>query len=279
MKLIARFGLLVLVLALISSPALALTLKVSGSTSTSTCPKVAAATCTTTTCVDRSDCADGVCPSGANCVKGAACPKLSSGSVSTCPKVSASKPAYSKPTVTVTTGSTCPNVTKKPTATKKPVATKKPEATAKPVATKKPAATAKPVATAKPAATKAPAIGSSMSSAASSVISQTNAERAKQGLGSLSVSSELNRAAAVRAKEIVQKFSHTRPDGSAWSTVSSAVRGENIAMGQQTADKVMAAWMSSSGHRANILRASFGSIGVAAYKVGNTMYWVQLFGA
>ena len=50
-------------------------------------------------------------------------------------------------------------------------------------------------------------------------------------------------------------------------------------MGQQSADKVMAAWMSSSGHRANILRSSFGSIGVAAYKVGNTMYWVQEFGS
>ena len=133
------------------------------------------------------------------------------------------------------------------------------------------AATAQPI--------MAPAAGSSMSSQAASVVSQTNEERAKQGLGTLTVSSELNRAAAVRAQEIVQKFSHTRPDGSAWSTVSSSVRGENIAMGQQTADKVMAAWMSSSGHRANILRPSFGSIGVAAYKVGNIMYWVQEFGA
>ncbi len=125
----------------------------------------------------------------------------------------------------------------------------------------------------------ASAAGSSMSSQALSVISQTNGDRAKQGLGALTVSSELSRAAAVRAREIVQMFSHTRPDGSAWSTVSSACRGENIAVGQQTADKVMAAWMSSSGHRANILRASFGSIGVAAYKVGNIMYWVQEFGA
>ena len=246
MKPIARFGLLVLVLMLASSPALAYTLKVTGLP----CPNSAAATCTKSSCVDTADCAANACPSGTSCVKGAACPKVSSGS--TCPKVSASKP-----TVTVTTGSTCPNVTKKPAVTAKP--------------SKKPTATAKP--------TKAPANGTSKSSAASNVISQTNAERAKQGLGSLSVSSELNRAAAVRAKEIVQKFSHTRPDGSAWSTVSSSVRGENIAMGQQTADKVMAAWMSSSGHRANILRASFGSIGVAAYKVGNTMYWVQLFGA
>jgi uncharacterized protein YkwD len=121
--------------------------------------------------------------------------------------------------------------------------------------------------------------GSSMSSLAAGVVSQTNDERARQGLSPLTVSSELYHAAAVRAQEIVQKFSHTRPDGSAWSTVSSALRGENIAMGQQSVDKVMAAWMSSPGHRANILRSSFGSIGVAAIKVGNTMYWVQEFGS
>ena len=40
----------------------------------------------------------------------------------------------------------------------------------------------------------------------------------------------------------------------------------------------MAAWMSSSGHRANILRASYGSIGVACVQSGNVYYWVQLFG-
>ncbi len=163
-------------------------------------------------------------------------------------------------------------------AAAKPAATVCPTATAKPSATKKPTATAKPSATKKPTATEKPASGSSMSAMAAEVVRQTNAERAKQGLSTLTVSSELTRAAAVRAQEIVKKFSHTRPDGSAWSTVSSAARGENIAMGQQSADKVMAAWMSSSGHRANILRSSFGSIGVAAYKVGNTLYWVQLFG-
>jgi uncharacterized protein YkwD len=163
-------------------------------------------------------------------------------------------------------------------AAAKPAATVCPTATAKPSATKKPTATAKPSATKKPTATEKPASGSSMSAMAAEVVRQTNAERAKQGLSTLTVSSELTRAAAVRAQEIVKKFSHTRPDGSAWSTVSSAARGENIAMGQQSADKVMAAWMSSSGHRANILRSSFGSIGVCAYKVGNTLYWVQLIG-
>ena len=54
--------------------------------------------------------------------------------------------------------------------------------------------------------------------------------------------------------------------------------GENIAVGQRTADKVMAAWMTSSGHRANILRPSYGSIGVCAVTSNGVTYWVQLFG-
>ena len=109
------------------------------------------------------------------------------------------------------------------------------------------------------------------------VVAQVNAERANAGLSRLRVDTELTRAARVRAAEIARSFSHTRPDGSAWNTVSGAVYAENIAM-QRTADKVMAAWMSSSGHRANILRASYGSIGVCAYVSGGVTYWVQLFG-
>ena len=113
---------------------------------------------------------------------------------------------------------------------------------------------------------------------ADEVARQVNAERARRGLGALRVSAELNRAARIRASEITRKFSHTRPDGTPWRTVSSAAYGENIAMGQRTADKVMAAWMTSSGHRANILRASYGSIGVCAVVSGGVTYWVQLFG-
>ena len=74
------------------------------------------------------------------------------------------------------------------------------------------------------------------------------------------------------------KFSHTRPDGSSWRSISPAAYGENIARGQRTADKVMAAWMTSDGHRANILRAGYGSIGVACLKSGGVYHWVQLFG-
>lgn len=116
------------------------------------------------------------------------------------------------------------------------------------------------------------------SALADEVVRQVNLERTKRSLGALRVSAELNRAARIRAGEITRKFSHTRPDGSAWRTVSSAAYGENIAMGQRTADKVMAAWMTSSGHRANILRASYGSIGVCAVISNGVTYWVQLFG-
>ena len=113
---------------------------------------------------------------------------------------------------------------------------------------------------------------------ADEVVRQVNLERTGRGLQPLRVSAELTRAARVRANEITRKFSHTRPDGTAWRTVSSAAYGENIAMGQRTADKVMAAWMTSSGHRANILRASYGSIGVCAVVSGGVTYWVQLLG-
>ena len=111
-----------------------------------------------------------------------------------------------------------------------------------------------------------------------SVIDETNLERARYDLGELRVDEELMAAARVRADEIVRKFSHTRPDGTEWRTVSSEAYGENIAKGHNNPDRVMAAWMSSSGHRQNILKASYGSIGVACVQVGNVCYWVQLFG-
>jgi len=127
-------------------------------------------------------------------------------------------------------------------------------------------------------AVSGPAALSVKTALADEVFRQVNMERTKRGLGTLRLSVELNRAARVRANEITRRFSHTRPDGRAWRTVSAAAYGENIAMGQRTADKVMAAWMTSSGHRANILRPSYGSIGVCAVVSGGVTYWVQLFG-
>lgn len=115
------------------------------------------------------------------------------------------------------------------------------------------------------------------------VVSLVNAERAKYGLPALTMSLELNNAAQIRAREIVQSFSHTRPNGSSFSSVLKengiAYRsaGENIAWGQRTPEAVVNAWMNSEGHRANILNKNYTAIGIGYYLNGSTPYWAQLF--
>ena len=158
-----------------------------------------------------------------------------------------------------------------PQPTPAPVPTAAPTKAPAPEPTKAPA----------PEPTKAPAPaieGTNRSDLAAEVVRQVNEEREKRGLTPLRQDAELTRAACVRAREIAQTFSHTRPDGTAWRTVSGAAYGENIAKGQRTADKVMAAWLTSQGHRENILRASYGSIGVCAFVHDGVVYWAQLFG-
>lgn len=116
------------------------------------------------------------------------------------------------------------------------------------------------------------------------VVSLVNQERAGYGLSALTIDTTLQSAAAVRAKEIVSSFSHTRPNGSDFSTifkefnVSYRTGGENLAWGQRSPEEVVAAWMNSPSHRANILNSGFNKIGVGIYVNSNgTMYWSQLF--
>ena len=110
------------------------------------------------------------------------------------------------------------------------------------------------------------------------VIAEANVERARYGLTEFRVDPELMAAARVRCEEITRKFSHTRPDGTSGRSVSSAVWAENIARGHNNPDRVTAAWMSSAGHRRNLLAAGFTSIGACCIQVGNVCYWVQVFG-
>lgn len=172
-------------------------------------------------------------------------------------------------TVSVPAGTTVPAETAKPAPeTQAPAAT--PQPTAQP--------TAAPLPTASPTAAPTQSAGSQSASLAQDMVAEVNRDRIANGLGTLSVDANLTSAACVRAKEIVEKFSHTRPDGTSWTTVYSGAYGENIARGYDTAYKCEAAFMSSEGHRANILRSTYTKIGVCAYTVGGVTYWVQLFG-
>ncbi len=128
-----------------------------------------------------------------------------------------------------------------------------------------------------------PAGNTAASAEISDVLALVNSERAAAGLPALTLDSKLCSLADIRAKETVQSFSHTRPNGTSCFTVfrengvSYRNAGENLAYGQNSAKAVMNAWMNSSGHRANILGRNFGKIGISCYISGGRKYWVQLF--
>jgi len=116
------------------------------------------------------------------------------------------------------------------------------------------------------------------------VVELVNVERTKAGLAPLSIDTNVQAAAMVRARECEQLFSHTRPDGSSFATalrqqnISYRSAGENIAWGQRSPQEVVNAWMNSPGHRANIMSFNFTAIGVGYYENANgTDYWCQLF--
>lgn len=119
---------------------------------------------------------------------------------------------------------------------------------------------------------------------AEAVIELVNKEREKNGLNPLEMNETLMGCCEIRAEELVEKFSHTRPDGSSCYTVaegeySYSAMGENIAEGYTSPEHVMNGWMNSFGHRANILKEGYEEIGVGCYIHNGRKYWVQLFGS
>ena len=110
------------------------------------------------------------------------------------------------------------------------------------------------------------------------VLDLVNQERVKTGAAPLKMDADLMKAAMQRAAEITVSFSHTRPSGLDCYTASGKMSGENIAMGYQSPEAVMNGWMNSDGHRGNILNPRYTDIGIGAFCVDGTYYWVQCFG-
>lgn len=111
----------------------------------------------------------------------------------------------------------------------------------------------------------------------------TNNYRSLVGVPSLTLDSSLVEAANIRAKELSDSFSHTRPNGSSCFTVLSELgisygtAGENIAAGYSSSQSVMEGWRSSSGHYQNIISSKFKKIGIGVNIINNQYYWVQIF--
>jgi len=105
----------------------------------------------------------------------------------------------------------------------------------------------------------------------------------------LSVSRQLNDAAASHARDMARKnyFDHQGSDGSQprdrvlRAGYQSRLTGENIALGPESAEEVVAGWLASPGHCANIMDSRFQHIGVGMTtgRGRGQIYWVQDFGA
>lgn len=145
--------------------------------------------------------------------------------------------------------------------------------------------TATAPASAAPAASAAPpAASQEASGAVAQVVALVNSERGKAGCSPLTVNAKLAKAAQDHSADMAshKNMSHTGSDGSdpgeritgagySWSSY-----GENVAYGYSTPEQVMAGWMSSPGHKRNILDCGFKEIGVGLAQPGS--YWTQDFG-
>ncbi len=98
-----------------------------------------------------------------------------------------------------------------------------------------------------------------------------NAERAKANVSPLSLSPELSEAATGKAGDMFAKnyWAHISPTGETpWAFITRAgyqyiYAGENLAKSFNTSEEVVAAWMNSPAHRANILKPEYREIGFA----------------
>jgi uncharacterized protein YkwD len=128
------------------------------------------------------------------------------------------------------------------------------------------------------------------------VVRLVNAERSRAGLAPLQSSEPLSQAARFFAHDMAREdyfVSHDSHDrvggrlvrrcgfrtrvrsyGVSWRAVA-----ENIASGHETPEEVVAAWMRSPRHRANVLGSTYRETGVGFARGGSEgFYWVQDFG-
>jgi uncharacterized protein YkwD len=142
----------------------------------------------------------------------------------------------------------------------------------------------------------APADTTGMTSLEKQAFDNVNAQRTANGCAALVVDTSLQKAAHDYAAEMVRthNFSHTSASGKSPSDRAKDAGytrggvGENIAMGFQgdpngVVNNGTYGWMSSSGHRANILNCGYTRTGMG-YDAGNidpnyaSGSWVQVFG-
>lgn len=111
------------------------------------------------------------------------------------------------------------------------------------------------------------------------MVNLINQTRVENGLNELTLDADLYEIARIRADEITQSFSHTRPNGEPFYSISSIIDGENLSRyGTGDTLDTYNGFMNSPNHKDNILYADFQR--VACYRLieNDDVYWVQAFG-
>lgn len=129
-----------------------------------------------------------------------------------------------------------------------------------------------------------------LSAETSEMLGYVNEVRKQYGLRELEGLELLDSAADVRANELLENYSHDRPDGNSYITAIEEIdlpewraAAENIAYGMNsmiTVKEAFDAWMDSPPHRENILNPDVRYMACAkATKSdnGEYTYWEQLF--
>lgn len=117
------------------------------------------------------------------------------------------------------------------------------------------------------------------------IIAAVNAKRAEAGLAELGTSQKLSAAAAQRAVELSISWSHTRLDGSDFSTVLGEFGinadhcGECLhnSFTAIDGDELVDRWMERESNHDTILSEKFHTIGVASYSCDGVTYIAALF--
>lgn len=117
------------------------------------------------------------------------------------------------------------------------------------------------------------------------IVELVNEERGRKGKAELAVNEELMESARVRAEEVSEYFSHTRPDGTSCLTAITleyAAASENAACVygdtlEKIAQDAVEGWCASPGHHIAILQSKWESTGVGVYVDGTEVSIVQLF--
>jgi uncharacterized protein YkwD len=114
------------------------------------------------------------------------------------------------------------------------------------------------------------------------VVALVNSERAAAGCAPVVADAALADVARAHSADMRDRdfFSHVNPDRldpfDRAAQAGLSAHAENIAQGQPDAAAVMASWMDSPGHRANILDCELTTLGVGVAEGAGGPWWTQL---